>query len=188
MRGIHHVQDHGYHAEGGGPTKGSIAVFLEGTVEDGVRVATARGAHDLLCCLLEKGARLVDAGNLERWVYPQVERMALQDARAHPVDRANPGGIHHERLLAHARLAKRGADTLLDLARGGVGEGDNEDLAQVIHKGRTVHTGAGREGPGNPARKGERLAGAGASFDKDRAVKRGDDLTLTVVQGREVYA
>ena len=77
MRGIHDVQDHGRHAKGRGPSKGSVAVFLEGAVEDGVLMAAARSAHDLLCRLLEKGARFVDSGNLKRRVYTQVERMAL---------------------------------------------------------------------------------------------------------------
>ena len=171
------------------PVGGADAVLRKERRHGGVVLAAAgRLAQHLVQGLGTNLVLHVSGGHGELRVESKVERVALEDAPAHAVDGADPGGVDLEGVLRHASVAKGGADALLDLLRGGVGEGDNERLREAVDVGPAPLARAGRERPGDAAREREGLARAGACLDEEGLVERGDDLLLLVVQGRKVDA
>ena len=112
--------------------------------------------------------------------------MPPEDARAHPVDGADPCGIDLQRRIAEADGAQRGAHALLDLARSCLGEGDNENLREVVDEGGAVRAGALGERPGDSLRERERLSRACARLDEDGMIERRGNRALLVVELAEV--
>ena len=145
----------------------------------------ARGEDELLGAAAEGVAQVVGE-HPELRVDAEIERMPAQDARAHAVDRRDPGVVNGERLLLQAVLAQGGAHALLDLEGGRVGEGDDERLVEGVDEGPAVGGRALRERPGDAPREGEGLAGAGARLDEERAVEGLGDGALGAVQCGEV--
>ena len=151
-----------------------------------IRVPPRLG-HDLVHGR-EEQAFLSGAGhNAELGVEPQVEGVAMQDARAHAVDGRDPRVVDRERSLGHAAAPEVRPDALADLAGGRLGERDNENLSQVVEEGPAVGGRAGRKRPRDALGQRERLARAGAGLHEQGLVERLGDLPLVVIERGEVH-
>ena len=139
--------------------------------------------HGLVDRLAQKrgAVGVVEQGELR--VEPQVQGMLVQDARAHPVDGADPGGVNGKRLLHEPLGAQRRAHARLDLAGGEVGERDGEYLVDAVYA-RLLGV---EQGVGDALGEHERLARAGASRDEQRPVDAGDAGALVVGKRGEIH-
>ena len=163
----------------------------EGVEEHGLVLVPAagrvRGSHDLDERPVLKQAGLVLCGHAKRGIKSQVEGMAPQDARAHAMDRADPGRVNLEGRLAHTGVTQGRAHALPYLPRGGVGEGDDQHLGEVAQKGGTPLAGARAERLGNTPREGEGLARARSRLDEERPLESRGNAQLFGAQARKPY-
>ena len=135
-------------------------------------LATGLGQH-ALHGVVAHALRAVLAQNHELWVEPQRERVGVQDARAHAMDRGNPGAVHLEGLVGEASAPQLGAQALLDLAGCFLSEGDDQSLVYALQVCRAIRRRAGQQGADHALREREGFARARTGCHKDRLVQRG---------------
>ena len=112
--------------------------------------------------------------------------MPVQNLRAHAVNRRDPRVVDGKRRLLEPDASQRRAHALADLSRGRLGEGDDEDLAEVVEEGLSALPRSGAQRPRDTLGKGKGLAGTSARLNEEGRVEGLGDLSLTSVQAGEV--
>ena len=128
----HHIRDRG---PCGKPARGTSVLF-EQAVESARRHKVVLSTEHLFKRFVEHRPRGRLVGDFERRVDTEFERMGAQDARTGAMDGGYPSGVDEKRLVGPARRFKRTLDARLDLPRSLRGEGDGEDLADVVDEPR----------------------------------------------------
>ncbi len=159
-----------------------VAFLVIGREELPVAPGCTRSSQDLIYGLEGQLVSAICRAALEGGIEPEIERMAMQDARAHAMDRRYPGAVDLQRGLIHAGVAQSHAHALADLARRRLREGDDKGLAEVVEKGFAPDARPWAQRIDDTPGQGERLAGASTGLDEKWGVKRACDAALRLAQ------